>query len=136
MATMLVPILTIVRRGHRIVAATGAPDVRPAAAACGPDDSQRDTIAALSGQELAVLHRLPFGWSNKQIARYLTIAEATVKVHLRAIFRKIDVLNRTSAAIWSARHLGEATPPARAGRTSNPVPLKRVSASPQWLRTR
>ena len=40
------------------------------------------------------------GNSNKCIARKIDIAEATVKVHVKAILRKIRVQNRTQAAIW------------------------------------
>jgi two-component system nitrate/nitrite response regulator NarL len=41
------------------------------------------------------------GDSNKSIARKIEIAEATVKVHVKAILRKIGVHNRTQAAIWA-----------------------------------
>ena len=39
--------------------------------------------------------------SNKMIARKSNIAEATVKVHVKAIFRKIRVRNRTQVAVWA-----------------------------------
>jgi two-component system nitrate/nitrite response regulator NarL len=41
------------------------------------------------------------GLSNKIIARKLDIAEATVKVHMKSVLRKIRVANRTQAAIWA-----------------------------------
>jgi two-component system nitrate/nitrite response regulator NarL len=41
------------------------------------------------------------GDSNKVIARKIAIAEATVKVHVKAILRKIRLSNRTQAAIWA-----------------------------------
>ena len=41
------------------------------------------------------------GSSNKLIAIKLGITEATVKVHLKTLLRKIDVNNRTQAAIWA-----------------------------------
>jgi two-component system, NarL family, nitrate/nitrite response regulator NarL len=41
------------------------------------------------------------GDANKVIARKVDIAEATVKVHVKAILRKIRVQNRTQAAIWA-----------------------------------
>jgi two-component system nitrate/nitrite response regulator NarL len=41
------------------------------------------------------------GESNKTIARKIEIAEATVKVHVRTILRKIRVHNRTQAAVWA-----------------------------------
>jgi two-component system, NarL family, nitrate/nitrite response regulator NarL len=39
------------------------------------------------------------------IARKLEVAEATVKVHIKAILRKIRVANRTQAAMWAVSHL-------------------------------
>ncbi|MDH2355972.1 response regulator transcription factor [Bradyrhizobium sp. SSUT112] len=44
------------------------------------------------------------GDSNKCIARKINIAEATVKVHVKAILRKVRVQNRTQAAIWGMNH--------------------------------
>lgn len=54
----------------------------------------------LSPREKAILSCLIEGSSNKSIARKIDIAEATVKVHVKAILRKIRVQNRTQAAIW------------------------------------
>ncbi|MCP3369505.1 LuxR C-terminal-related transcriptional regulator [Bradyrhizobium cajani] len=54
----------------------------------------------LSPREQAILSFLIEGNSNKSIARKIDIAEATVKVHVKAILRKIRVQNRTQAAIW------------------------------------
>ena len=58
----------------------------------------------LSGREAAILNALVQGKSNKVIANQLCIAEATVKVHVKAILRKIRVQNRTQAAIWALHH--------------------------------
>ena len=55
----------------------------------------------LSGRERRILYYLSKGNTNKIIARTLDIAEATVKVHLKAILRKIGVRNRTQAAVWA-----------------------------------
>lgn len=55
---------------------------------------------ALSPREKSILRCLIEGDSNKSIARKIDIAEATVKVHVKAILRKIRVQNRTQAAIW------------------------------------
>ena len=54
----------------------------------------------LSARQIAILRCLVEGASNKIIARKLKIADATVKVHVKAILRKIRVQNRTQAAIW------------------------------------
>ena len=55
----------------------------------------------LSAREQSILRCLIDGDSNKSIARKNDIAEATVKVHVKAILRKIRVNNRTQAAIWA-----------------------------------
>jgi two-component system nitrate/nitrite response regulator NarL len=55
----------------------------------------------LSAREAAILNALVQGASNKLIAYQLKITEATVKVHVKAILRKIHVKNRTQAAIWA-----------------------------------
>jgi two-component system, NarL family, nitrate/nitrite response regulator NarL len=58
----------------------------------------------LSHREHQVLICLARGESNKAIARLCHISEATVKVHLKGILRKIDARNRTQAAIWAIEH--------------------------------
>lgn len=55
----------------------------------------------LSERELQVLEYLPSGDTNKEIARNLDITEATVKVHIKAVLRKLDLSNRTQAAVWA-----------------------------------
>jgi DNA-binding NarL/FixJ family response regulator len=61
----------------------------------------KNTLAPqLSARENSILRCLVEGNSNKCIARRIDIAEATVKVHVKAILRKIRVQNRTQAAIW------------------------------------
>jgi two-component system nitrate/nitrite response regulator NarL len=47
------------------------------------------------------------GEPNKIIARKLHVTEATVKVHVKAVLRKIGVANRTQAAMWAKGHLHE-----------------------------
>jgi two-component system nitrate/nitrite response regulator NarL len=44
------------------------------------------------------------GYANKVIARSCDISEATVKVHMKSILRKIQVANRTQAAVWALEH--------------------------------
>ncbi len=56
-----------------------------------------------SDREREILRSLNEGHSNKMIARRLDITEATVKVHLKAVMRKLNVANRTQAAIWAVR---------------------------------
>lgn len=60
--------------------------------------------ASLSPREKEIILRLVRGESNKVIGHSLQITEATVKVHLKAILRKISVQNRTQAAIWAVNN--------------------------------
>ena len=76
-------------------------------AASDSDRNEPDLIATkdvispeLSPREKTILRCLIEGDSNKSIGRKMEIAEATVKVHIKAILRKIRVQNRTQAAIW------------------------------------
>jgi two-component system nitrate/nitrite response regulator NarL len=66
---------------------------------------QSDDIVRLSNRERTILWQLTQGASNKHIARELEIAEATVKVHVKSLLRKIRVSNRTQAAMWAINHL-------------------------------
>jgi two-component system nitrate/nitrite response regulator NarL len=59
----------------------------------------------LSARETEILRYLKDGEPNKVIARELEIAEATIKVHVKAILRKIGAANRTQAAMWACQHL-------------------------------
>jgi DNA-binding NarL/FixJ family response regulator len=65
------------------------------------DAPQTDNVGRLSNREQTILKQLTQGASNKQIARELNIAEATVKVHVKSLLRKIHVSNRTQAAMWA-----------------------------------
>ena len=62
----------------------------------------------LSEREAQILRCLTQGASNKLIARELGVAEATVKVHIKAILRKVKAVNRTQAAMWAAGHFASA----------------------------
>ena len=66
-----------------------------------------DVVPALSRRELVILRTLTEGASNKVIALKLVITESTVKVHMKAILRKLRLQNRTQAAIWARTYLSE-----------------------------
>lgn len=70
-----------------------------------PIDSVRQEVAGLTPTQLKVLLQVLDGQLNKQIAYNLGMSEATVKAHMTAIMRKLDVQNRTQAALV-ARSLG------------------------------
>ena len=59
---------------------------------------------SLSAREAEILSALMEGEPNKIIARKFHVTEATVKVHVKAILRKIGAANRTQAAIWAMGH--------------------------------
>jgi two-component system, NarL family, nitrate/nitrite response regulator NarL len=75
-----------------------------------PPSEDRSNDARLSPREKEILSHLVAGHSNKLIARHLGITEATVKVHLKHMLRKIRVENRTQAAIWALANLPEPEP--------------------------
>ena len=51
-----------------------------------------------------IIRGLADGHSNKAIAKELSITEATVKVHLKTVLRKLGATNRTQVAIWAVQH--------------------------------
>jgi DNA-binding NarL/FixJ family response regulator len=57
----------------------------------------------LSGREIAVLHLVAEGKANKEIGHALSLSEETVKAHLKNIFAKLDVSDRTHAVTVAAR---------------------------------
>lgn len=59
----------------------------------------------LSIREVEIVQCLLAGEPNRSIAQRLMISEATVKVHVKAILRKIKVKNRTQAAIWAVNNI-------------------------------
>ncbi|HEX5470948.1 MAG TPA: response regulator transcription factor [Lacipirellulaceae bacterium] len=79
----------------------------------------------LSSREAEVLQKLMDGYPNKVIARHCGITEATVKVHVKAILRKIQAKNRIQAAVW-ARKYGIGVP----SHFDSPKLLPSISALP------
>ncbi len=71
--------------------------------AVSPLSAEQETISAqlasLTPQQFRVLSMVCDGLLNKQIAYELSVSEATVKAHVTAIFRKLDVRTRTQAAL-------------------------------------
>ncbi len=61
-------------------------------------------ITDLTGREMEVLKHLAYGMYNKEIAETLHISERTVKNHVSSIFKKIDVNDRTQAAVFAIRN--------------------------------
>ena len=61
------------------------------------------TAGGLTPREAEVLALVAAGRSNKEIGRALALQEITVKLHVRNIFRKLNVRNRVEAALAAAR---------------------------------
>lgn len=83
-----------------------------ASIALGPkvpsSEGSADSVApSLSRREMLILRMLIEGASNKAIALRLVITESTVKVHMKAILRKLRLQNRTQAAIWARNNVNE-----------------------------
>jgi two-component system nitrate/nitrite response regulator NarL len=70
-----------------------------------PPKAPEPGARTLSAREAEILWCLLDGAPNKMIARKLDVAEATVKVHVKAILRKIGAANRTQAAMWAMDYL-------------------------------
>lgn len=64
-----------------------------------PVETKHPLTEKLTTRETQVLKGLTEGKSNKEIARDLDLSEPTVKLHVKTLYRKIDVSNRTQAAI-------------------------------------
>ncbi|MCI9067021.1 MAG: response regulator transcription factor [Lachnospiraceae bacterium] len=67
-------------------------------------DTDKDKISSLTNRELEVLIQVANGMFNKEIATNLNISERTVKNHISNIFKKIDVSDRTQAAVFAIKN--------------------------------
>jgi DNA-binding NarL/FixJ family response regulator len=86
-----------VHAGHVLL----QPDV---AAALMAPDAGTDRLAQLTPREHDVLGEIARGRSNREIARTLVLAEKTVKTHVSSILMKLNVADRTQAALYAVRH--------------------------------
>lgn len=67
-------------------------------------DVDKEKIESLTKRELEVLIQVANGMFNKEIATTLNISERTVKNHISNIFKKIDVSDRTQAAVFAIKN--------------------------------
>lgn len=74
------------------------------AAALMRGETGRDRLSVLTPRERDVLAEIARGRSNKEIARTLLLAEKTVKTHVSNILMKLNVDDRTQAALYAVRH--------------------------------
>ena len=93
----------VIASAVRLILAGGVyvpPELVNGAEAAKPRDS-----GGLTERQMDVVRLLAQGLSNKGIARQLGVSEGTIKVHLLAVFRALDVRNRTSAVLAAKRFL-------------------------------
>lgn len=68
------------------------------------DEQSAENYTPLSPREMEILEMVTRGASNKEIAARLNISQQTVKNHMTAILRKLNVDDRTQAAVYALRH--------------------------------
>jgi two-component system nitrate/nitrite response regulator NarL len=107
----LVPALEAAVQGNNVVArelvGSLARLVRggdAAAAAAPPPARAAAPFAELTPRELEILGCIADGSSNKMIARALDITDGTVKLHVKAILRKLGLRSRVEAAVTAVEH--------------------------------
>lgn len=83
-----------------IAEATTVQGDRESDATCHP---RREPVMPLTRQETRVLKLISSGLSNAEIASLLKLSPHTIKTHVRHIYAKLDVSDRTTAAIWAFR---------------------------------
>ena len=101
---VFIKILHVIVEGERYFQASVIPTEGTLRRAGATEDNNPDRDADmthLSRREKRILNQLAAGESNKAIASNLGCAEATIKVHMKRILRKLRVNNRTQAAVWA-----------------------------------
>lgn len=93
--------------GHRVIDDSLAGVLADAALHPPTAASER---GELTEREREILGRLVDGRSNKEIARELGISDATVKVHIKNLLRKLNVRSRLEAAVWALQNPAFRTP--------------------------
>jgi len=86
-----------------VAGGTSVPAEMLSAGAAAPAAGGPEWLGRLSPREREVLAAVARGISNKQIGRELGLAEVTVKLHLRAIFRKIGAKTRSEVAVLATK---------------------------------
>ena len=106
---------------RQVVASTPVTADAPAGAAvaevpaddAGSTDRTKDegssAVSRLSPRERDILREIARGASNKEIARTLSIAETTVKIHVQHILRKLNLTSRVQAAVFAVTDLNQGT---------------------------
>lgn len=98
-SALLVKAINIVTTGERYIQPSIAAMLRQSKII-----EQQNRAEALTKRELEIIKLLVGGLYNKEIADYLNISEKTVKNHISSIFRKINVSDRTQAAVYAIKN--------------------------------
>jgi two-component system nitrate/nitrite response regulator NarL len=107
--------LAILAAGYRIVHERFEPKQGATLTTVPRPSGATASVDVLSPREQSLMGWILEGKTNKEIARELRIKDSTVKVHLRSIYQKIRVHNRTQAAIWARQYLPPSVPLLRTG---------------------
>ncbi|RFU83084.1 DNA-binding response regulator [Streptomyces triticagri] len=89
-----------VHAGHVLL----QPEVAGALLAQEENGAPQGRAGSLTDREREVLGLIADGRSNREIARALVLSEKTVKTHVSNILMKLDLADRTQAALWAVRH--------------------------------
>jgi two-component system nitrate/nitrite response regulator NarL len=101
----LVVALRDIKQGKTVVAPTLAPILAKVVQGNVPSsDDEKTPFEDLTPRETEILGLLAEGQSNKVIARNLGISDGTVKLHVKAILRKLSVHSRVEAAVLAVEH--------------------------------
>ncbi len=101
----LVVALRDIKQGKTVVAPTLAPVLAKVVQGNAPDlEDEKTPFEELTPRETEILGLLAEGQSNKVIARNLGISDGTVKLHVKAILRKLNVHSRVEAAVLAVEH--------------------------------
>jgi DNA-binding NarL/FixJ family response regulator len=106
-------LLKTASRAELITAVTGAAsgaaptrggELRRMATSMANQELPADADVPLTPRETQVLRLVAMGLSNREIADALEISVETVKEHVQNLLRKVDLADRTQAAVWALRH--------------------------------
>ena len=98
-STLLIKAINIVTSGGRYIQPSIAAMLRQSKFI-----KQQSAVDILTKRELEIIKLLVGGLYNKEIAHNLNISEKTVKNHISSIFKKINVSDRTQAAVYAIKN--------------------------------
>jgi DNA-binding NarL/FixJ family response regulator len=97
----LVDGIRVVARGDALLAASVTRRLLDRFAAVLPDDEPKGGLDELTEREREVLRLVALALSNAEIAQRLVLTEATVKTHVSAVLRKLDLRDRVQAVVYA-----------------------------------